>query len=106
MKYCATALLLLCQALAYSQSADFVHTDFCTADSIAAHYAAHPLTNLKILADKLTGPLTTEQEKFRAIYKWVCSNVEADYALLTLNKRNRTRLKGDKLKKWNIRFNK
>ena len=90
----------------WSQRSDFNCTDFNKADSIAEHTTAHSLINLKALADSLTGSLPTEQEKFRAIYKWVCSNIEADYELLSLNKYKRTKLKGERLAKWNIKFNK
>lgn len=94
--YCSTSV---------GQVNDFNATDFHKADSIAERLAVHPLIDLKTLADKLTGPLNTEQEKFRAIYRWVCSNIEADYELLLLNKRNRSILKGDQLVQWNKRFN-
>ena len=106
MKCFAIILLVLCCGSMRAQRADFCATDFSKADSIAAHYTAHSLKDLKMLADKLCGPLPTEQEKFRAIYQWVCSNIEADYPLLMLNKHKRATLKGDKLKRWNKTFNK
>jgi transglutaminase/protease-like cytokinesis protein 3 len=98
-------IFLTCSSVVQGQISDFQDTDFCKADSVAELYAAHPLEDLKGLADKLTAPLLTDQEKFRAIYKWVCSNIEVDYELVTLNKRKRAKLQGDKLKKWNERFN-
>lgn len=103
MRFAMILCLFGCSARA--QVTDFPATDFSRADSIAKRYTAHPLTDLKTLADKLTCPLSTEQEKFRAIYKWVCSNIEADYYLITLNKRNRTKWKGAKLARWNKKFN-
>lgn len=105
MKRFTFILFLFCCSLTRGQISDFHDTDFHQADSIAERYTAHPLTDLKTLADKLTGPLLSEQEKFRAIYKWVCSNIEADYELLTLNKRNRAKLRGAKLMRWNKEFN-
>jgi transglutaminase/protease-like cytokinesis protein 3 len=93
-------------SVSQGQADDFCTTDFHDADSIAERYAAHPLLDLKTLADKLTGPLSTEQEKFRAIYKWVCSNIEADYDLVLLNKKNRVTLHDDQLVQWNKDFNK
>jgi transglutaminase/protease-like cytokinesis protein 3 len=102
----AIPLFVLCCFTARGQVSDFPETDFSKSDSIAERYAAHSLIDLKTLADKLTRPLLTEQEKFRAIYKWVCSNIEADYSLVTLNKQKRAKLKGDKLNRWNKKFSK
>jgi transglutaminase/protease-like cytokinesis protein 3 len=103
-----SALLLLislnCSSMVRAQIADFCDTDFSKADSIADLHTAHPLKDLKGLADKLTAPLSTDHEKFRAIYKWVCSNIEGDYNLVTLNKRKRARLSGSNLTRWNERF--
>jgi transglutaminase/protease-like cytokinesis protein 3 len=87
------------------QISDFPDTDFCKADSVAELYPAHSLEDLKGLADKLTAPLLTDQEKFRSIFRWVCSNIEVDYALVIQNKRNRAKLRGDRLIRWNIKFN-
>jgi transglutaminase/protease-like cytokinesis protein 3 len=97
--------ILLVSSVAFGQVTDFATTNFYKADSIAHRFASHPLTDLKMLADNLTNPLGTEQEKFRSIYKWVCSNIEADYELLLLNKRNRAILKGDELLQWNKKIN-
>lgn len=101
----AVILGVLYCSVSLGQVNDFKTTDFHKADSIAERLTAHPLIDLKTLADKLTGSLPTEQEKFRSIYKWVCSNIEADYELLLLNKRNRSILKGDQLLQWNKKFN-
>jgi transglutaminase/protease-like cytokinesis protein 3 len=87
------------------QISDFRDTDFSKADSIAELYVAHPLRDLRGLAIKLTGPLLTEQEKFRAIFKWVCNNIAVDYELITRNKRNSAKLQGTKLVRWNEQFN-
>jgi transglutaminase/protease-like cytokinesis protein 3 len=107
MKSFTLTILILLRLVgpAYAQVSDFHGTDFSRADSVAELYAAHSLTDLKGLADKLTVPLLTQQEKFRAIYKWVCSNVEVDYALISLNARKRIRLKGERLDKWNAMYN-
>jgi transglutaminase/protease-like cytokinesis protein 3 len=98
-------LFVFCCSVVRGQLTDFQHTDFEDADSIAARYAAHPLTDLKTLADKLTGSLSTEQEKFRAIYQWVCGNIEADYELVVMNQQKRSTLKGVELARWNKNFN-
>ncbi len=102
----AFILCALCCSVSLGQVTDFKTTHFYKADSIAERLTAHPLIDLKTLADKLTSQLLTEQEKFRAIYKWVCSNIEADYELVLLNKQNRTKLSGDQLLQWNRKFNK
>jgi transglutaminase/protease-like cytokinesis protein 3 len=98
-------VILTCGSAVCAQISDFQGTDFSKADSIAELNVAHPLKDLKGLADKLTAPLLTDQEKFRAIYKWVCNNIEVDYSLVALNKKNRAKLHGDKLSKWNKKFN-
>jgi transglutaminase/protease-like cytokinesis protein 3 len=106
MKRLAFLLVVFYCSVSLGQVSDFSATDFHNADSIAERYTAHPLIDLKTLADSLTGSLFTEQEKFRAIYKWVCSNIEADYELVLLNKQNRAMLSGDQLLQWNKKFNK
>lgn len=65
------------------------------ADSVAACYPGHTVTNLKALSDKLTLPLTTDVEKFRAIYTWVCANIENDYTLFKTNQHQTAKLKDD-----------
>jgi transglutaminase/protease-like cytokinesis protein 3 len=79
--------------------------DFKKADSIAELYPSHSLKDLRSLADKLTAPLSTDTEKFRAIYKWICNNIDNDYILYQKNKRNRKRLKNsEELGEWNKKF--
>lgn len=86
-----------------AQTDDFAGTDFTKADSIAQLYPGHSLRDLNLLSDKLTSSLTTEEEKFRAIYRWVCLNVDNDYRLFKKNQHNRRKLlnDADALKKWN-----
>lgn len=76
------------------------------ADSIAAAYAGHSLMDIPLLARKLTVPLASEKEKFRAIYTWVCHNIENDYYGYAINKKNRARFqnKPAELKAWNKKF--
>lgn len=108
MRLCRSALLLLsvfCSLALSAQMADFAGTDFARADSIAERHAAHSLYDLKGLADKLTVALKTDHEKFRAIYKWVCSNIEVDYDLVEQSRQKRNRYSGEKLKRWNEQFN-
>ena len=68
---------------------------YLRADSIARLYPGHSLIQMKALADKLTTPLPTEIEKFRAIYMWVCLNIETDYDLYVKVKSKRTRHRND-----------
>lgn len=105
-RYAVFAIMLVAfSGMVHGQHADFRNADFTAADSVAFRYAAHPLGDLKGLADKLTAPLPTEQEKFRAIYRWVCSNIEVDYSLVLRNKRKREKLQGESRERWNRQFN-
>jgi len=102
--------LLFCMGILFSpgvrgQVADFAHADFTRADSIAELYAGYSLKNLQSLADKLTKPLSTEEEKFSAIYKWVCNNIEYDNALYLQHKNKRGKFKStQELTEWNKKF--
>lgn len=102
--FCA---VLICATSLHAQVEDFANTDFRKADSIARLYPNHSLHDLKLLSDKLTKPLSTEEEKFRAIYRWVCSNIGNDYTLYRKNKYKREDLKDpEELKKWNRKISK
>jgi len=81
----------------------FSARDFHKADSVVALYPDHSLVNLKSFADKLTQPFSTDTDKFRAIYKWVCNNIEYDYGLYVKNKYSREKWQNcpEKLKQWN-----
>ncbi len=87
------------------QRSDFLHTDFSKADSVAALYGGHSLKDLRGLSQKLTNSLPTEAEKFRAIYRWVCANIDFDYNLYLLHSKEigkkRTILE---LAAWNKKF--
>lgn len=89
----------------YAQRSDFKDADFRRADSVASLYPNHSLIYIKLLAGKLTAPFHSEEEKFRAIYTWICRNVESDYKLYQENKRNRETLKNrEELDEWNKKF--
>ncbi len=105
-KVCFIIIIILAQ-LALAQLSDFESTNFNKADSIAALYPKHSLSNLRELALKLSEPLPTEQEKFRAIYKWVCENIRGDYNLFQKTKYKRAKLRDhpEKLKQWNKKAN-
>lgn len=71
--------LILSYSAGRSQISDFADADFEKADSIAALYKGESLGSLPLLAHNLTAPLSGEAERFRAIYTWVCTNIENDY---------------------------
>ena len=101
--------LLVCVFLFFSlcvsaQVTDFSQVDFRKADSVVQRYPNHSLRDLKRLAGKLTMPLPTEEEKFRAIYTWVCNNIEYDYALYVKNKQKEKYSNREELKAWNKKF--
>lgn len=103
MKNKLLILLLLLAFLINGQVTDFGNVDFHKADSIANHYHGESLTNLPLLSFKLTNGLNTDVEKFRALYVWVCKDIQNDYYFYKENKRKRENLYGDSLKldKWN-----
>ncbi|MEM6806258.1 MAG: transglutaminase domain-containing protein [Bacteroidota bacterium] len=106
MKYLILLLpFLLLQNLS-AQLSDFGSPDFSKADSIAARYEGEGLENLPLLAHYLTSPLDTELEKFRAIYTWVCLNIENDYAAFGRNKKMREKYRAneEELAKWDAEF--
>jgi hypothetical protein len=88
----------------FAQISDFNDADFQKADSIAALYPHHSMVDLKILSEKLTAPLEREEEKFRAIYKWVCDNIVNDYSLFSEHKKHREQLDARSFEIWNRKF--
>lgn len=89
-----------------AQVSDFDDVNFQKADSIALECKNEDLNNLPKLAHKLTYSLNTDVERFRAIYKWVCINIENDYTLFVRNNNKREKFKNNhaKLEEWNTRF--
>jgi transglutaminase/protease-like cytokinesis protein 3 len=75
---------------------------YAKADSIAALYPDHSLKDLKLLSKKLTSSLTTDKERFRSIYKWVCQNIEYDLDLYDLVNYKRARLGKKEFIEWNL----
>lgn len=98
--------MLILSASLHAQLADFTAIHFKKADSIAALYPNHSLRDLQKLANRLTASLVKDEEKFRSIYAWVCSNIENDYNLYLVNKRKREKLinKPKELNDWNKKF--
>jgi len=93
---------------AFTQISDFKHIDFTKADNIAKLNEDSSLENLPLLVHNLTYKLTTDVEKFRAIYTWVCKNVSGD-----ANQHNKVNSAREKFKKdslgyivWNNEYKK
>ncbi|WP_248722696.1 transglutaminase domain-containing protein [Seonamhaeicola sp. ML3] len=89
-----------------AQVSDFNQVNFKKADSIARNLNGASLSNLPILAYRLTGDLDSEVEKLRAIYMWICHNIKNDYGLYALNMKKRRKYKDDSfaLADWNEFF--
>ncbi|MGB6269155.1 MAG: transglutaminase domain-containing protein [Olleya sp.] len=89
-----------------AQVSDFKSIDFTRADNIAKLNDGHSLDNLPLLAHNLTYKLTTDAEKFRAIYFWVCNNIKGDAVQDHKVSKKRKQFKNDSLGylKWNNQY--
>lgn len=102
-------LILLAFAFqSHAQISDFKWVDFSKADRIALEYNKEKLDDLPELSYKLTSKLSTDVERFRAIFTWVCTNIANDYGFYHKNMSRRRRYKSDsvKLNNWNSKFRK
>ena len=104
-------LIVLLLGLGFTTSAqhpDFWNADYTKADSIAEVYTGIPLKNPDMLAENLTATLTSDTEKFRAIFRWITTNIEYDFKLYTQRRQKERKLKNkrQKLERWRSRFNK
>jgi hypothetical protein len=98
-------MLITCPSFVVGQVSDFNKVDFARADSVALLYPHHSLKDLRSLSIKLTSPLSTDVEKFRSIYKWICLNIDNDYGLFLENQAQRTKQKSDEdFNAWNKEF--
>lgn len=82
---------------ANAQISDFKTIDFTQADNIAKSNNGDNLNNMPLLTYKLTNMLSTDIEKFRAIYTWVCNNITGDSNQHNKVSRKRKQLKNDSL---------
>ncbi|WP_034057332.1 transglutaminase domain-containing protein [Lacinutrix jangbogonensis] len=91
-----------------AQVSDFKAVNFTIADNVAKLNKGASLENLPVLAHKLTHKLPTKVEKFRAIYTWVCNNIEGDHYQYEKVSRKRKKYKNDSigLLKWNNEYKK
>ena len=78
MKNLIYFILLIVISSSEAQVSDFKNIDFKKADNIAKLHEGSSLENLPLLAHHLTHDLSTDVEKFRAIYTWVCNNIKGD----------------------------
>ena len=99
-------LWLVTLGMLHAQQTDFDQADFQRADSVAALYQGEDLKNLPLLSYKLSSPLTSQVEQFRAIYTWVSTNIESDHNYYLKNKKKRKQLQNDSLglSNWNKQF--
>jgi transglutaminase/protease-like cytokinesis protein 3 len=103
-----TFLIIFVSINLQAQLTDFDTINFNKADSIANSFKGENLRSLPILSYNLTNSLSTDVEKFRAIYIWVCSNIENDFKAFLKNDKERRKYRNDsiKLEKWNKEFSK
>jgi len=95
--------LLFCCQLGLAQRQDFKDLDFGKADSIALKFKGTSLKNLPLLTYNLTTGLSTDVEKFRALYTWVSTNIKNDYYGYLKTTKKRKKLGNDSvaLVAWN-----
>lgn len=96
MKKSVALLFIVVTVLSYGQRSDFSHLDFKKADSIALLNKGASLANLPLLTHNLTDGLATDTEKFRALYTWVCTNIENDYSSYLRTSKKRRKLSKDR----------
>lgn len=91
-----------------AQRSDFENIDLWRAEYIADQHKGEDLYNIPALVHGLTSQLTTDVERFRAIYFWICHNVRSEYNLMFENDRQWSKLKNDPeaIAVWNQAFNK
>lgn len=108
MTKCLFIFLFISGNLINAQSINLENEDYYRSDSVAGYYKGESLQDLPSLTHKLTDSLITQIEKFRAIYTWVCINIESDFWAFEKNKRRRNQFKNDSiaLANWNKDFGK
>jgi len=101
-------ILLFFNSFLYAQVSDFKHIDFTRANTLAKLNNGASIENLPLLAYKLTHKLPTKVEQFRAIYSWVCSNIEGDNNQQNKIERKRRKYTKDSISllQWNTDYKK
>jgi transglutaminase/protease-like cytokinesis protein 3 len=84
----------------HAQHVDFINVDFSKADSVAGLYLNNDLKHPDKLAEALTKDLSSEVDKFRAIFYWITENVAYDVKLYEKiqDKEWKLKYKGKRLK--------
>jgi hypothetical protein len=93
------AITLLSVHVGLAQAGDFLSTDFSKADSIAFLFSGRDLQHPDLLAKELVKGLTTDQEKFRVLFRWITDNISYDYPLYLKIIRKESQLKFDRKRK-------
>jgi transglutaminase/protease-like cytokinesis protein 3 len=108
MKHLLIVIFCFFQYFSIAQISDFSHIDFTKANNIVKLNEGKDLNNLPLLTFQLTHKLSTDVEKFRAIYLWVSHNIEGDAQQHNLVNRKRKKFKTDSLGyiSWNNKFKK
>lgn len=105
-KIVIVALLIIFKVGA--QVSDFKNINFKYANKRAKLHRGESLENLALLTQKLTQGLSTDVEKFRAIYYWICKNIKYDFELYQLVSKKRKEYQNEPQKfiKWNSNYRK
>lgn len=78
-------LLSLFVSCALCAQTDLRHFDYRAADSVALHCVKQKGEKYVDIAHRLVADLPTEQEKFRALFRWVAENLEYAEGNYTMN---------------------
>lgn len=97
MKINLIVLFLISHLLIVAQISNFKDVEFTKAENLVKINEGSSIDNLPLLTHKLTHSLSTDIEKFRAIYLWVCHNIKGDYYQHNLVNRKREKFKNDSL---------
>lgn len=94
--------------MTFAQQSDFENIDFSIADQSARRHKGEALYNLPVLAHNLTYDLTTDAERFRAIYYWVTHNIKGDYSRMeeNIHYRNKFSNNDQALENWHRSYKK
>jgi len=69
----------------FSQDIDIRQFDYTYSDSIALNLNNDSCSNISDLATLLTKNISSEHEKFRAIFRWITDNIEYSYSNSTVD---------------------
>lgn len=100
------AAFLLSAQITFAQQVPIKQSHFASADSMANVCKGQSVKRLYPLTMQLTAPFTSDADKFRAIFTWVCRNVKNDYAFSVESRKMRSKYAEDPeaMTKWNRDF--